>query len=79
MIQKHTLVEALGDNLGEQKAERLIKSAADEAGYDGQSTFDRDDALSILDRIAEDDDAGSMERISAKTLQTQVRADSLGS
>lgn len=73
-LQKHQIVDGLSEAVGEQKAEQLIKRATAEAGVRRQRSFEKDEALRLIDQIATDDDADTMVRVSANTLKTQIRS-----
>ena len=78
-LQKHELVDAFSEAVGEQKAERMIERATTDAGVSARRTLSKEDALAVFDQIANDDDVGSMVRVSANTLKTQIRSGQLGS
>jgi hypothetical protein len=71
-IQRHTLIETFGDSIGRQKAERMVADAAERAGVPDRRTLSREEAMAVADCLAELDEAGTVARVSASTVKTQI-------
>lgn len=71
-IERHTLVETFGDSIGRQKAERMVADAAERAGVSERRTLSREEAIAVADCFAELDEAGTVARVSASTVKTQI-------
>lgn len=71
-IDRHTLIETFGDSIGRQRAERMVTAAAERTGVSGRRTLSREEAMELADCLAELDEAGTVARVSASTVKTQI-------
>lgn len=78
-IQTDELIDAFSDSLGEQKAQRVIDDAAREAGLAEKRRYSEDEAMTIADRILDQNDVSAFVRVSANTLKTRIRSGNVGS
>jgi hypothetical protein len=78
-IQTDELINAFSDSLGEQKAQRVIDDAAREAGLAEKRRYSEDEAMTIADRILDQNDVSAFVRVSANTLKTRIRSGNVGS
>lgn len=72
-IRQERLVDAFSDCVGREKAESLIQSVAQDAGYDGTTAYDEDEAIEIAVQVANRDETTPFIRTAANTLQTRIR------
>lgn len=71
-IDRHTLIEAFGDSIGRQKAERMVADAAERAGVPDRRTLSQEEAMAVADCLADLEEAGTVARVSANTVKTQI-------
>jgi hypothetical protein len=71
-IEKDELIEDLAGSGDQSEAEEAIDLAAEENGF-GDAPFSQDDAIDILETIADSDDVGMMISVNANTAVAQYR------
>jgi hypothetical protein len=71
-FEKAELIDDLAGSGDEDEAEEAIDKAADDNGIDG-APFTQDEAITILEAIADDDDVGMMVSVNANTAVARYR------
>jgi hypothetical protein len=77
-VKREQLVRKFSETVGEERAEQLVRDATEAMGVAGQRVLSKETAMDVADHLASDDDADSLVRVSANTLQTQLRTGDIG-
>lgn len=72
-IETQRLRDAFSETVGEAKAQEAMDEAIASAGVDGQRVLTKEEAMAVTAAIADSDDIDTLVRVSANTLQTQIR------
>lgn len=71
-FEKAELIDDLAGSGDEDEAEAAIDKAADDNGID-EAPFTQDEAITILETIADDDEVGMMVSVNANTAVARYR------
>lgn len=76
-VNNTDLVDAFSDSVGQGKAEDIVETAADTAGVGAKRNYSKDEALAVADAVGDLDDVSRFVRISANTVKTRIRSNSI--
>lgn len=76
-INNSELVEAFSDNVGTGKAKEIVETAAQQAGIGAKRRYSKEEALEVAESVSDLDDVSRFVRISANTVKTRIRSESL--
>lgn len=76
-VHADTLVDAFRDSVGTGQAEALLERACSARGLQAGGRFTQEEALAVAEQVTTFDDVDDFVQISAKTLKTRIRTDSL--